>query len=71
MKQTEPIIHQNLPVIEVAHGFLLDMIIADKKTKPYIMKRLSDSMAIVDPKHFDKLVERLQKMGHLPKVLEG
>ena len=71
MKPTEPIIHQNLPVIEVAHRFLLDMMLADKKTKPYIIKRLSDCMALIDPQHFDKLVERLQKMGHLPKVLEG
>jgi len=70
MKQTKPIIHHNLPIIEVAHSFLLDMILADKKTNPYIVKRLSDRVAIIDPPQFDKLVERLRKMGHLPKVLE-
>ena len=71
MKPAKPILHQNLPVIEVAHSFLLDMILNDKKTNPYVMKRLSDRVAIIDPTQFDKLVERLRKMGHLPKVLEG
>ena len=71
MKQAKPILHKNLPTIEVAHSFLLDMILNDKKTRPYVIKRMSDRVAIIDPTQFDKLVAGLRKMGHLPKVLEG
>ena len=49
---------------------LLDMILADRKAKQYIVRRLSNNeVAIVAPGQFDKLLARLLKLGHTPKVL--
>ncbi|MGB0384082.1 MAG: hypothetical protein ACPGWR_04580 [Ardenticatenaceae bacterium] len=70
MRQPTPIRHENLPLIEVANGLLLDMILADKKAKSYIVKRLSDRVALIAPGKFDAFLERLRKLGHMPKVLE-
>jgi hypothetical protein len=68
--RTKATLHQNLPILEVAEPFLLDVLLADAATAPYILARLSDSTAIVDPKHTDALLTRLLKLKHTPKVLE-
>ncbi len=70
MTQTLPTLHENLHLIEVTDRMLLDMILADRKAKQYIVRRLSEQVAIVAPGQFDKLLARLRKLGHTPKVLE-
>ena len=69
--KTQATLHQNLPILQVAEPFLLDILLADPTTAPYILARLSDRMAIVEPKHVDTLLARLFKLKHTPKVLEG
>lgn len=63
-------LHKNLPILEVAEPFLLDSLLADTATAGYILARLSDRMAIVEPKHVDALLSRLLKLKHTPRVLE-
>jgi predicted Rossmann-fold nucleotide-binding protein len=70
MTITPPILHENLPLLEVADGVLLDMIAADPQARKLILVRLSDRAAIVTPGGFDALLARLRKLGHTPKVVE-
>ena len=67
----ETILHQNLPMIEVAEPWLLDTILADAGAARWIVARLSDRVAIVAPGQTDTLLARLRKLGHTPKLLEG
>lgn len=69
MPQT-PIAHWNLPVIEVAEAVILDELMLDRFVPGMVLTRLSDRVALIDPVHFDDLMTRLRKLGHLPKVRE-
>jgi hypothetical protein len=70
MSSTPPILHENLPLIEVADSVLLDIIAADPQARKLILVRLSERTAIVAPGGFDALLARLRKLGHTPKVVE-
>ena len=71
--KTEPetVLHQHLPLVEVAESWMLDTMLADAAAARYIVTRLSDRVAIVAPGQLDLLLTRLRKLGHTPKVLEG
>jgi hypothetical protein len=64
------ILHDNLPIIEVADGRILDDLYADPRTAVYLLTRISERVAVVVPGQFDTLLNRLLKLGHTPKVLE-
>ena len=64
------ILHEAVPLIEVADGVLLDGLLADEISARWIAARLSDRVAVVMPGSQDALVERLRRQGHLPKVLD-
>ncbi|MCC6442437.1 MAG: hypothetical protein IT210_03155 [Armatimonadetes bacterium] len=70
MTPAEAILHENLPVIEVADQSILDTLLTDSATFQCILIRLSDRAAVVAPGRFEVLLGRLLKLGHLPKVLE-
>jgi len=70
MSSTPPILHENLPLIEVADSVLLDIIAADPQARKLILVRLSERTAIIAPGGFDALLARLRKLGHTPKVVE-
>ena len=70
MPSVLPILHENLPLLEVADSVLLDVIAADPQARKLILVRLSDRAAIVVPGGFDALLARLRKLGHTPKVVE-
>ena len=69
MVHAAPILHTNLPLIETADKMLLDMLLNDPSTRPFLAARLSDTVAAVQPDKFDLLLSRLMKLGHTPKVL--
>jgi hypothetical protein len=66
---TTPILHENLPIIEVAEAYILDMLIEDKVAAPLLLTRLSDQVAVVAPAKLDALLARLLQLGHTPKVV--
>jgi hypothetical protein len=68
---TNPILHDNLPLIEVADHLILDDLYADPLTAKHLLTRLSPTVAIVAPDQMDALLGRLLKLGHTPKVLEA
>jgi hypothetical protein len=69
IKQPPVMLHANLPVVEVAEGWLLDALLADAGVARFILARLSDRVAIVAPGQVDTLLTRLRRLGHTPKVL--
>ncbi len=66
-----PILHDNLPLIEVADHLILDDLYADPLAAKYLLTRLSPSAAIVAPGQMDALLAYMLKLGHTPKVLEA
>jgi len=66
-----PILHENLPLLEVADPVLLDILTADTQARRLILARLSDRAAIIAPGGFDVLLARVRKLGHTPKVVES
>jgi hypothetical protein len=66
-----PILHDNLPLIEVADHLILDDLYTDLLAAKYLLTRLSPTLAVVAPNQMDPLLARLIKMGHTPKVLEA
>ena len=68
---SEPILHKNLPIIEVADALILDDLYADPRSAQYLLIRLGPSVAVVAPGEMDNLLARLLKLGHTPKVLEA
>ncbi|MBU2610166.1 MAG: hypothetical protein KJ606_04370 [Chloroflexi bacterium] len=67
----QPILHDNLPLIEVADHLTLDDLYADPRAAQYLLTRLSKTVAVVAPGQMDALLARLRKLGHTPKVLEA
>ena len=68
--ESRAILHRNVPILEVAEPFLLDILLADAATALYILARFSSCTAIVEPKYADALLTRLLKLKHMPKVVE-
>ena len=67
--QTHATLHEHVPIIEVAEGWLLDVLLADAAAARCILTRLSERVAVVAPGQVDVLLARLRKLGHTPKVL--
>jgi hypothetical protein len=65
----QPVLHENLPLLEVVDRLLLDDLYANPQTALFLLKRLSDTVAVVSPGQIDALRARLLKLGHTPKVL--
>jgi hypothetical protein len=65
-----PILHSNVPLLEVAESWLLDMIMADQIASRMVVAKLGDRVAIVLPGQVDALLARLRKLGHTPRVEE-
>lgn len=70
MKRGDLILHENLAIVEVAEGWLLDALLADASAAQHIVTRLAERVAVVAPGQFDLLLARLRKLGHLPKISE-
>ena len=68
--EPEPILHENLPLIETADQILLDTLYADPRAEMYLLTRLSERVAVIAPDSLEKLQNYLLKQGHTPKVLK-
>lgn len=66
-----PEVHRNVAVIEVAEPALLMELAADPKIGRFLVARLSETVALVDPGRVDDLNEALLGAGHTPKQIEG
>ena len=64
-----PVLHENLPVLEVAEALTLDHLLADPTIADAVVMRPDPEVAVLDPAKVEAVVERLVKLGHLPKVV--
>ncbi len=70
MGKPTAVVHENLPLIEVADAAVLDGLLADVAVADAIVLRLAPTVAVVDPAKVELLIARLKKLGHLPGVVE-
>jgi hypothetical protein len=66
-----PELHLNAAVLEVAEPAQLAELAADPRIGRYLLARLSDTIALVDPGHAREMENALLDSGHTPKVLTG
>jgi hypothetical protein len=66
-----PILHENLPLIEVSDPLDLDALYTDLRAAQYLLTRIGPTIAVVAPGEIDNLLARLRKLGHTPKVMES
>lgn len=64
-------LHANVVVIEVANVAQLVELAANPKIRRYLLARLSDTVALIDPGHEHALVKALRAEGHTPKTVKG
>ena len=64
-------LHTNAAVLEVAEISQLAELAADPKIRRFLLARLSDTIALVDPGAAKSLEDALLAEGHTPKRLEG
>ena len=67
----QPILHENLPLIEVSDPLTLNDLYADPHVAQFLLTRLGPTVAVVAPGQMEVLLARLLKLGHTPKVLEA
>lgn len=66
-----PELHFNAAVLEVANPAQLAELASDPRIRRYLLARLSDTAALVDPRHAKAFESALRDAGHTPKVLKG
>jgi hypothetical protein len=58
-------------LLEVTDSAQLAELAADPKIRRYLLGRLADTVALVDPGQVDALVKTLRGAGHTPKMVKG
>jgi hypothetical protein len=66
-----PELHLNAAIVEVAGPAQLAELAADPRIRRYLLARISDTVALVDPGHAADIEAALLAAGHTPKVLTG
>jgi len=64
-------LHEALAVLEVNGAASLAELAANPKVRRYLLARLSDTVALIDPGYVDALTRALLAEGHTPKVVIG
>jgi hypothetical protein len=66
-----PELHEHVTLLEAADLAQLVELAANPKIRRYLLARLSDTVALVDPGHADALARALLADGHTPKMVKG
>jgi hypothetical protein len=66
-----PEVHEHATVLEAVEPAQLLELAANPKVRRYLLARLSDTVALVDPGHADALAKVLLAEGHTPKMVKG
>ena len=64
-------LHENVTVLEANDVAQLAELAANPKIRRYLLARLSDTVALVDPGHSEALAKVLLAEGHTPKMAKG
>jgi hypothetical protein len=64
-------LHANVAILEVSDVSQLAELASNPKVRRYLVARLSDTVALIDPGHTDALTRALLAEGHTPKMAKG
>jgi hypothetical protein len=64
-------VHEHVAVLEVTDAAHLAELAANPRIRPYLLARLSDTVALIDPDSEDALAKALLAEGHTPKTVRG
>ncbi len=64
-------LHENIAVLEVNNIAQMAELAANPKVRRYLLARLSDTVALIDPGHEEALTKALLSEGHTPKMVKG
>ncbi len=64
-------LHINAAIVEVAEAAQLVELAANPRIRRFLLARLSNTVALVDPGHAKEMEAALLAAGHTPKVLTG
>jgi hypothetical protein len=64
-------VHRNAAVLEVQDRAQLVELAVSPKVRRYLLARLSDTVALIDPGCEEALAKALLAEGHTPKRVEG
>jgi hypothetical protein len=67
----QPELHLHSTVVEVGDPTQLIELAANPRIRRYLLARLSDTAALVDPGHGDALHRALLAEGYTPKTIKG
>lgn len=64
-------LHEHVTLLEAADPMKLAELAANPKIRRYLLARVSDTVALVDPGHAEALARALLAEGHTPKMVCG
>lgn len=70
MAATQPKLHKGIALVEVQDPLVLEEIERDPSLKAFLGERLSDRCIAVQPQAVEDVVQRLQALGHMPRIQE-
>jgi hypothetical protein len=64
-------IHENVVLIECEDDLAMEELAGAVDLEACVVRRLSPRAVIVDPETADALVQRMQRKGYTPRILEA
>ncbi len=64
-------LHEDVSVLEVGDSAQLAELASDPRIRRYLLARLSDTVALIDPGQEEALAKALLAGGHTPKRVKG
>ena len=64
-------LHLHAALLQVTDAAQMVEMAANPKVRRYLLARLSDTVALVDPAYLDALTRALLAEGHTPKIARG
>jgi hypothetical protein len=66
-----PVIHRNVTLIEFVNSRVLDEVLRATNLKEMIVRRLSETIVLIDYQQQDEFIKTLTKKGYEPKIIES
>jgi hypothetical protein len=66
-----PTIYRNVALIEFVNSRILDEVIRATNLKDLVVRRLSETVIVIDQQNQEELIKTLTKKGYEPKIIIG
>ncbi|MEI6043003.1 MAG: hypothetical protein WCS37_01310 [Chloroflexota bacterium] len=68
-KQGTPILHRQVALIEFANAQVMEEVLQSTDLKNFVVRRLGDTVLMIDHERREDLVKLLTKRGYEPRIL--